>query len=62
LIRQKKEVLHLEGSKTLKEVAQKSSGCLLPGSAQGQVGWDFDQDGPVEGVPAHGRVLELDDH
>jgi len=27
----------------------------LPGSVQGWVGWDFEQRGLVEGVPAHGR-------
>jgi len=30
-------------------------GCPLPGSVPGQVGWDFEQAGLVEGVPAHGR-------
>ena len=33
----------------------------LPGSVQGQVGWGFEQPGLVEGVPAHGRGLGLDD-
>ena len=28
---------------------------------QGQAGWGFEQPGLVEGVPAHGRDLELDD-
>jgi len=27
----------------------------LPGSVQGQVGWNSEQPGLVEGVPAHGR-------
>jgi len=43
------------------QVAQRSCGCSLPGSVQGQAGWGFEQLGPVEGVPAHGRGLELDD-
>jgi len=30
-------------------------------SVQGQVGRGFEQPGLVEGVPAHGRGLELDD-
>jgi len=34
---------------------ERSCGCPLPGSVQGQVGWGFQQPGPVEGVPAHGR-------
>ena len=28
---------------------------------KGQVGWGFEQPGLVEGVPAHGRGLELGD-
>jgi len=35
--------------------AQRSCGCPLPGSVQGQAGWVFEQPGLVEGVPAHGR-------
>ena len=37
------------------KVAQRSCGCLLPGSVQGQVGWSSEQPGLVEDVPAHGR-------
>jgi len=37
------------------QVAQRSCGCPLPGSIQGQVGQGFGQPGLVEGVPAHGR-------
>jgi len=29
----------------------------LPGSAQGQAGWGFEQPGLVEGVPACGREV-----
>jgi len=43
-----------EGGEALEEVSQ-SCGCPLPGSVQGQVGWGFEQPGPVEGVPAYGR-------
>jgi len=39
----------------VEQVAQRSWGCPLPGSVQGQVGRGFEQPGPVEGVPAHGR-------
>ena len=45
----------------MEEVAQRSCGCPLPGSVQGQVGWGFDQPGVVEGVPAHSRGVGLDD-
>jgi len=41
--------------KTLAQVSQRSCGCPLPGSVQGQVGWSSKQPGLVEGVPAHGR-------
>jgi len=34
---------------------QRSCGCPLPGSVQGQVGWSSEQPGLVEDVPAHGR-------
>ena len=36
-------------------VAQRSCGCPLPGSVQGQVGWSSEQHGLVEDVPADGR-------
>jgi len=38
----------------LDQVAQRSCGCPLPGSIQGQVGWGSEQPGLVEGVPAQG--------
>jgi len=37
------------------QVAQRSCGCSLPSSVQGQVGRGFEQPGLVKGVPAHGR-------
>jgi len=36
-------------------VAQRSCGCRLLGSAQGEVGWGFEQPGLVERGPVHGR-------
>ena len=36
-------------------LVQRSCGCPLSGSVQGQAGWSFEQSGPVEGVSAHGR-------
>ena len=35
--------------------SQRSCGCPLPGSAQGQVGWSSEHPGQAEDVPAHGR-------
>jgi len=49
------EILPHEGGETLAQVAQRSCGCPLPGSVQGQVGWSSEQPGLVEDVPAHGR-------
>jgi len=42
------------GGEALAQAAQRSCGCPLPGSVQGQVGWGFEQLGLVEGGPAHG--------
>ena len=38
-----------------KQVVQRSCGCTLPGSVQGQIGWSSEQPGLVEDVAAHGR-------
>ena len=46
---------------TLEQVAQRSCGCPIMRSVQGQIGWGFEQPGLVEGVPAHDRVVGLDD-
>jgi len=56
-----KEILYSEGGKALAQVAQRSCGCPLPGSVQGQVGQGVEHPGLVVGVPACGRGLELDD-
>jgi len=55
LIRYNKVTLHYETGEAVAQVAQRSCGCALPGSVQGQVGWGFEQPGLVEGVPALGR-------
>jgi len=39
------------------QVAQRSCGRPLPGIFQGQVEWDFEQPGLVEGVPDNGRGI-----
>ena len=53
--RYSEEIFHHEGGESLAQVAQRSCGCPLPGSVQGQVGWSSEQRGLVEDVPAHGR-------
>jgi len=45
------------GGEALEQVAQRSCGCPLPVSVQGQVGWSPEQPGLVEDVPAHGRGI-----
>jgi len=40
---------HKEGSgENVEQVAQKSCECPITGSVQGQVGWAFEQPGPVK--------------
>ena len=58
-MRSEEEILPCEGGEALAQVAQRSCGCPIPGSVQGQVGRGLEQPGLVEGVPAHGRGLEL---
>jgi len=43
----------------LAQVAQRSCGCPLPGSVQGQAGWGFEHPGLVEGVPAYVRRVGM---
>jgi len=38
----KEEILYCEGGEALAQVAQRSCGCPLPGSVQGQVRWGFE--------------------
>jgi len=47
--RYKEEILPCEGGETLAQAAQRSCGCPLPGSAQGQVGQGSEHPGLVEG-------------
>jgi len=54
-MRYKKEILYYEGGETREQVAQRSCGCPLAGSVQGQVGRGFEHPGLVGGVPAHGK-------
>lgn len=54
---QGKNVL-LNGGEAVEEFARRSCecpGCPIPGGAQGQVGWNFEQSGFVENMSANGR-------
>jgi len=48
-------MLHYKGGEALALAAQRSCGCPVPVSVQGQVGWGFEQPDVVEGVLACGR-------
>jgi len=56
-----KEILHSEGGESLEQDAQRSCGCPLPGSVQGQAGRGFEQPGLVEVSLPMAVDLELDD-
>lgn len=45
----------LSGGEALAQTAQRSHGCPIPVSTQGQVGWDFELHDLLERVPAHGK-------
>jgi len=51
----------VENDEALAQAAQSSCGCPIPRGIQGRVAWGPGQCGLVEGVPAYGRRLELDD-
>ena len=54
-------ILPLYSSETLEHAAQRSCGCPIIGSVQGQVGWGSEQPDLVKDVPVHGREVGLDD-
>lgn len=45
----------------MEQDAQRGCGCPFPKSVGGQIGWDSEQRGVVEDIPAHERGLEQDD-
>ena len=55
--RYKEEIFYHESGETLEQIVQRSTGGLIPGNIQGQVGWNSDQPGLVEDIPAHCRGL-----
>ena len=55
------EILPHEGAEALAQAAQRSCGCPLPGTGEGQVGWSSEQPGLVEDSRAHCRGIGLDD-
>uniref|UniRef100_A0A672V587 Promyelocytic leukemia n=1 Tax=Strigops habroptila TaxID=2489341 RepID=A0A672V587_STRHB len=62
LLTRRAEALPCEGAEALAQGAQRSCGCPIPGSVQGQVGHrGLEQPALVEGVPARGRGLGLDE-
>jgi len=59
-MRHKKEILYQESCEALEQVAQRSYGCPLPGSVQGQIGWSFEELDLVKDIPAYGSGVGLD--
>jgi len=51
----RKKFFTYEVGDSLEHVAQRSRGCTLTGSVQGQAEWVFEQAVLVEGVPPRGR-------
>jgi len=51
------DVYQCEGGEALEQVAYRSCGCPIPGSAQGQDVWGHQQYGLGDGVPAHSRGI-----
>jgi len=51
----KRPAARLKENNFFSNIGQRSCGCPLPGSVQGQAGWGFEQPGLVDGVHAHGR-------
>jgi len=51
----------LLNSEALEQVEQRICGCSIPRGVQGQVGQGPGQPGLVDGSPAHGSGLRLDD-
>jgi len=50
-------ILYYGGGEAQEQVSQRSCGCPIPGSVQGQVVWGFEQLGLVQLVPAHGQGI-----
>jgi len=53
----RKIFFYSEDGETLEQVTQRSSGCPIIGSVQGQVGWGLEQPDLVKDVPGHGQGL-----
>ncbi|KAK4810483.1 hypothetical protein QYF61_004263 [Mycteria americana] len=53
----RKNFFYDKGCETLEQVAQRSCGCPITRSVQGQVAWNFEQLDLVEDDPARGRGL-----
>lgn len=56
-----KKNLYQESGETLEQGTQRSHGCPIILSVQGQVGQDFGQPDLVKDVPAHGMGFGLDE-
>lgn len=53
------EILCGEIGEALEQAVPRSWGCPIPGSIQGDIGWDSEQLGLVKGAPAYSRGFEV---
>ena len=56
-----KKYFTLKVGETLEHVLQRGGRCLIHGNIQGWAGWGSEQPDLVEDVPAHCRVVGLDE-
>lgn len=52
MVHQEEDVYN-KGNEALAQAAQNTGGCIIPGSAQSQIGWGHGQHNLVEAVSAH---------
>ncbi|XP_037993516.1 cell cycle exit and neuronal differentiation protein 1 isoform X2 [Motacilla alba alba] len=57
----RKKILPCEGAEAVAHIDQRSCGCPIPGSVQGQAVQGLEASDPVEGVPACGMIKVLYD-
>ena len=56
----KDKILYLEDGEALAWAAQRSYGCPISGSVQGQAGWGPGQPGLVEDSPSHSSGIRTE--
>lgn len=54
-------MFYFKGGETLGKVSQGGGRCPIAENIQNQAGWGYEMPDPVEGVPAFGRGVGLED-